>query len=72
MKLSEGSYVGYDFLPVVYHKCENVVMMLLYAGKNLIGLQVCCIVNEGKKLVWRAGRVAHGPQGQSLQRKLAA
>ena len=21
--------------------------MLLYAGKNLIGLQACCIVNEG-------------------------
>ena len=72
MKLSEGLYIGYDFLPVVYHKCENVAKMLLYADKNLIGLQVCCIVNEGKTLFWRAGRVAHGPQGQGLQRKLAA
>ena len=46
-------------------------MMLLYAGKNLIGLQACCIVNEGKTLVWRAGRVAHSLEGRGLQRKLA-
>ena len=46
-------------------------MMLLYAGKHLIGLQACCIVNEGKTLVWRAGRVAHSLEGRGLQRKLA-
>ena len=46
-------------------------MMLLYAGKNLIGLQACCIVNEGKTLVWRAGRVADSLEGRDLQRKLA-
>ena len=33
-------------------------MMLLYAGKNLTGLQAGCIVDEGKTLVWRAVRVA--------------
>ena len=74
VKLSEGLYNGYDFLPVVYHKWlkkENVAMMLLYAGKSLIGLQAGCIVDEGKTLVWRAGRVAHNLEGQGLQRKLA-
>ena len=74
VKLSEGLYNGYDFLPVVYHKWlkkKNVAMMLLYAGKNLIGLQAGCIVDEGKTLVWRAGRVAHNLEGQGLQRKLA-
>ena len=74
VKLSEGLYNGYDFLPVVYHKWlkkENVAMMLLYAGKSLIGLQAGCIVDEGKTLVWRAGRVAHNLESQGLQRKLA-
>ena len=74
VKLSEGLYNGYDFLPVVYHKWlkkENVAMMLLYAGKRLIGLQAGCIVDEGKTLVWRAARVAHNLEGQGLQRKLA-
>ena len=74
VKLSEGLYNGYDFLPVVYHKWlkkENVAMMLLYAGKSLIGLQAGCIVDEGKTLVWRAARVAHNLEGQGLQRKLA-
>ena len=46
-------------------------MMLLYAGKSLIGLQAGCIVDEGKTLVWRAARVAHNLEGQGLQRKLA-
>ena len=31
-------------------------MMLLYVGKKLIGLQAGCIVDEGKTLVWHAGR----------------
>ena len=70
MKLSEGLYIGYDFFPVVYHKFLKK-MMLLYAGKNLMGLQACCIVNEGKTLVWRAERVAHSLEGRGLQRKLA-
>ena len=38
-------------------------MMLLYAGKSLIGLQAGCIVDEGKTLVWRAARVAHNLEG---------
>ena len=66
VKLSEGLYNGYDFLSVVYHKWlkkENVTMMLLYAGKSLIGLQAGCIVDEGKTLVWRAARVAHNLEG---------
>lgn len=46
-------------------------MMLLYAGKNLIGLQAGCIIDEGKTLVWRAGRVAHNLEDHGLQRKLA-
>ena len=78
MKLSEGLYIGYDpgvrlpssCIPQMAEK-ENGAMMLLYAGKNLIGLQACCIVNEGKTLVWRAGRVAHSLEGQGLQPKLA-
>ena len=66
VKLSEGLYNRYDFLPVIYHKWlkkENVAMMLLYAGKSLIGLQAGCIVDEGKTLVWRAARVAHNLEG---------
>ena len=42
-------------------------MMLLNVGKKLIGLQAGCIVDEGKTLVWHAGRVAHNLEGQGLQ-----
>ena len=69
VKLSEGIYNGYDFIPVVFHqwlKRENVAIMMLYADKRLIGLEAGHIVDDGKTLVRRGGRIAPNLRGQGL------
>ena len=61
VKLSEGIYNGYDFIPAVFHqwlKRENVAIMMLYADKKLIGLEAGHIIDGGKTLVRRGGRIA--------------
>ena len=74
VKLSEGIYNGYDFIPVVFHqwlKRENVAIMMLYADNKLIGLEAGHIVDGGKTLVRRGGRIAPNLRGQGLLRKMA-
>ena len=75
LKLSEVLYDGYDYLPVVYHewlKRENVAIMLMFAGRDLVGLQASHIVDDGKTFVRRAGRIASNLRGQGFRRTLAA
>ena len=48
VKLSTGMFSGYDCIPVVFHerlKKENIAIMLLFAGRSLIGLSASCIVD---------------------------
>ena len=70
VKLSRGIFNGYDCIPVVFHK-ENIAIMLLFAGRSLIGLCASCIVDEGKTFVRRFDRVIPNLRGQGLQRKIA-
>ena len=73
VKLSEGIYNGYDFIPVVFHqwlKRENVAIMMLYADNKLIGLEAGHIVDDGKTLVRRGGRIAPNLRGQGLVGKM--
>ena len=73
VKLSEGIYNGYDFIPVVFHqwlKRENVAIMMLYADNKLIGLEAGHIVDGGKTLVRRGGRIAPNLRGQGLVGKM--
>ena len=73
VKLSEGIYNGYDFIPVVFHqwlKRKNVAIMMLYADNKLIGLEAGHIVDGGKTLVRRGGRIAPNLRGQGLVRKM--
>ena len=73
VKLSEGIYNGYDFIPVVFHqwlKRENVAIMMLYADHKLIGLEAGHIVDDGKTLVRRGGRIAPNLRGQGLVGKM--
>lgn len=75
VKLSEGIYIGYDFIPIVFHqwlKRENVAIMMLYAEKKLIGLEAGHIVDDGKTLVRRGGRIAPNLRGQGLLRKMVS
>ena len=73
VKLSKGCYNGYDYLPVVFLewlKSESVAMILMYAGRNLIGLEASFIVDNGKTFVRRAGRIAPHLRGKGLARNL--
>ena len=74
VKLSTGIFNGYDCIPVVFHewlKKENMAIMLLFAGRSLIGLSASCIVDEGKTFVRRFDRIIPNLRGQGLQRKIA-
>ena len=73
VKLSTGIFNGYDCIPVVFHewlKKENIAIMLLFAGRSLIGLSASCIVDEGKTFVRRFDRITPSLRGQGLQRKI--
>jgi len=75
VKLSKGVYDGYDYLPVVYHewlKRKNVAIMLMFAGRDLIGLESSTIVDDGRTLVRRASRIASNLRGQGFVRTLRA
>ena len=73
VKLSEGIWGGYDFIPVVFHqwlKRENVAIMMLYADNKIIGLEAGHIIDGGKTLVRRGGRIAPNLRGQGLVGKM--
>ena len=64
---------GIDFIPIAFQEWlqrESVAIMLLYAGRNLIGLEASCIVDSGKTLVRRGGRIAPNLRGQGLLRTI--
>ena len=72
VKLSGGIYNGYDYLPVVFHqwqKMENAAIMMALSGKKLVGLEVCCVFDDGKTFIRRAGRILPELLGQGLLRE---
>ncbi|XP_078345286.1 histidine N-acetyltransferase-like [Oculina patagonica] len=73
VKLSEGQYNGYDYLPVVYHdwlKMDNLDIMLFYLGEKLVGLDACFIVDDGKTFIRRGGRVVPESRGRGIKRDI--
>ena len=69
MELSEGIYDGHDYLPFRYQtwmKMKNVAVMLAYSGEKLVGLAVCCVLDEGRTWLARAGRTLQEFQGQGV------
>ena len=72
VKLSDGIYNGYDYLPVVFHqwlKMENAAIMMALSERKLVGLQACCVVDDGKTFIRRAGRILPELRGQGLLRE---
>ena len=73
VKLSNGIYSGYDYIPVVFHhwlKMPNIGIMLLHAGTKLVGLSACYIVDDGRTVVRRALRILPNLRGQGLQQTI--
>ena len=73
VKLSEGIYSGHDYLPLKFHEWlqrKNLAVFLAYSGDRLVGLQASFVVDDGKTLIGRAGRVLPKFRGQGLGRKL--
>lgn len=74
VKLSEGVYSGYDYLPLVYHQwleMDNLAVMLAHAEDKLVGLQACSVVDDGTTLVRRGARTLPELRRVGVQRKLA-
>ena len=72
VRLSDGVYNGYDYLPVVFHqwlKKENVAIMMSLSGRKIVGLEACCIVDDGKTFIRRAGRILSEYRGHGLLRE---
>lgn len=74
VKLSDGVYNGYDYLPFKFHKwleMENVAIMLAHTQEQLVGLVAGFIVDDGKTVVHRASRILPERRGQGLLRELS-
>ena len=73
VKLSEGIYDGHDYLPLQFSdwlQRENLRIVLAYSGSQLVGLLAYYIVDEGRTLIPRAGRIQPNFRGQGLIRPL--
>ena len=73
MELSEGIYDGHDYLPFRYHTwvtMKDAAVMLAYSGEKLVSLAVCCVVDEGRTWLVRAGRTLQEFQGQGVLNKV--
>ena len=73
LKLSEGIYEGHDYLPLKFHtwmNMENLDVMLAFSGDKLVSLVACCIVDDGKTYVIRAGRTLREFRGRGVYKQL--
>ena len=73
-KLSEGLYGAHDYLPVIFHQwitLDNLAVMLALDGEKAIGLLACSVVDDGKTIVRRGGRVLPECRGQGVFRELS-
>jgi len=74
VKLSEGISDGHDYLPLTFHKWlqrDDLAVLLAYqSGDELVGLQACFVVDEGRTLIRRAERILVELRGQGLVRQL--
>ncbi|KAL9958121.1 hypothetical protein ACROYT_G035092 [Oculina patagonica] len=73
LKLSEGIYDGHDYLPFRYHawmKMDKMDVMLAYFGEKLVGLAACSIVDDGRTVIRRAGRILPEFRGRGVSRSL--
>ena len=69
VKLSEGIYAGHDYLPLTFHhwlQRDNIVVILAHCGVRLVGLVAYFVVDDGRTLIHRAGRVHPDYRGQGI------
>ena len=69
VKLSEGIYAGHDYLPLIFHQWlqrDNIVVILAHCGARLVGLEAYFVVDDGRTLIHRAGRVHPDYRGQGI------
>ena len=69
VKLSEGIYAGHDYLPLIFHQWlqrDNIVIILAHCGARLVGLEAYFVVDDGRTLIHRAGRVHPDYRGQGI------
>ena len=69
VKLSEGIYAGHDYLPLIFHQWlqrDNIVVILAHCGVRLFGLEAYFVVDDGRTLINRAGRVHPDYRGQGI------
>ncbi|XP_068688359.1 histidine N-acetyltransferase-like [Montipora foliosa] len=74
LKLSEGIYEGYDYLPATYHTwmaMKNLHVMLAFSGDKLVSLVAGSVIDDGKTLVTRAGRTLPELRGQGINKLLS-
>ncbi|KAL9958110.1 hypothetical protein ACROYT_G035081 [Oculina patagonica] len=73
LKLSEGIYEGHDYLPFRYHawmKMDKMDVILAYFGEKLVGLAACSIVDDGRTVIRRAGRILPEFRGRGVSKSL--
>ena len=69
VKLSEGIYAGHDYLPLIFHQWfqrDKIVVILAHCGVRLVGLEAYFVVDDGRTLINRAGRVHPDYRGQGI------
>ena len=74
LKLSEGIYNGYDYVPARYHKwmaMKNMHVMLAFSDDKLVSLVAGAVIDEGKTIVTRAGRTLPELRGQGINKLLS-
>ena len=73
VKLSEGIYTGHDYLPLIFHQWlqrDNIVVILAHCGARLVGLEAYFVVDDGRTLIHRAGRVHPDYRGQGIFKQI--
>ena len=73
VKLSEGIFAGHDYLPLTFHQWlqrDNIVVILAHCGVRLVGLEAYFVVDDGRTLIHRAGRVHPDYRGQGIYKQV--
>ena len=73
VRLSGGIYDGHDYLPLTFHRWlqrDDLAVLLAYSGDQLVGLEVCFVVDEGRTFIRRGERILAEFRGQGLVRQL--
>lgn len=69
VKLSEGIHAGHDYLPLTFHQWlqrDNIEIMLAFCGSKLVGLGAYFVVDDGRTLIYRAGRTHPDYRGHGI------